>query len=114
MSKECDIAKKSSFFYNIKTITTISFISLLIAYFISVIYPTVDSLNLFSAATYSTRTNMATSGDSWKDAKSIYEFQAKDIDGNLVEMSRYKYAILVFRKFFSIFISITHTHIRII
>jgi hypothetical protein len=89
MAKEFEDVKKPSFFYNIKTILTISFIALLIAYLILVIYPTVGSLNLF-ASEYSTKKNMATSGDSWKNAKSIYEFQAKDIDGNLVEMSRYK------------------------
>ena len=33
---------------------------------------------------------MVSSNEFWKDAKTIYEFKAKDIDGNLVEMNRYK------------------------
>nr|WET17720.1 PHGPx [Brachionus calyciflorus] len=33
---------------------------------------------------------MAQGGDAWKNAQSIYEFSAKDIDGNLVDLSKYK------------------------
>ena len=89
MAKEFKNKPKSSYFYNIKTILTISFIALLIAYLILVIYPTASSFNIFSSE-YSTSVKMATSDDSWKTAQSIYDFQAKDIDGNVVEMSRYK------------------------
>ena len=32
----------------------------------------------------------AMSGDGWKNAKSIYEFTAKDIDGNDVSLEKYK------------------------
>lgn len=38
-----------------------------------------------------TKFDMAQENNSWKDAKSIYEFSANDIDGNLVELSKYKY-----------------------
>nr|AIL94180.1 glutathione peroxidase [Brachionus koreanus] len=37
-----------------------------------------------------TKSEMAEENNSWKQAKSIYEFSAKDIDGNLVELSKYK------------------------
>jgi hypothetical protein len=33
--------------------------------------------------------------DSWKNAKTIYEFSATDIDGNLVDLSKYKYIFSV-------------------
>ena len=32
----------------------------------------------------------AESKDSWKNAKSIYEFKANDIDGNEVSLEKYK------------------------
>jgi len=32
----------------------------------------------------------ASGDDSWKDAKSIYEFVADDIDGNSVNLTNYK------------------------
>jgi hypothetical protein len=28
--------------------------------------------------------------DAWKHAKTIYEFQAPDINGNIIELSKYK------------------------
>lgn len=37
-----------------------------------------------------TKFEMAQDNNAWKDAKSIYEFSAKDIDGNMVELSKYK------------------------
>jgi hypothetical protein len=33
---------------------------------------------------------MAEGGDNWKNAHSIYEFKAPDIDGNIVDLSKYK------------------------
>lgn len=33
---------------------------------------------------------MASSDESWKNAKSIYEFKAKDIEGNEIDLSKYK------------------------
>ena len=30
--------------------------------------------------------------DAWKNAKSIYEFEALDIDGNSVSLEKYRYA----------------------
>ena len=33
---------------------------------------------------------MAEGGDNWKNAQSIYEFKAPDIDGNIVDLSKYK------------------------
>jgi hypothetical protein len=32
----------------------------------------------------------AENNDAWKHAKTIYEFQAPDIDGKLVDLSKYK------------------------
>jgi hypothetical protein len=37
-----------------------------------------------------TQKTMATAIDSWKNAKSIYEFEAKDIEGNVIDLSKYK------------------------
>jgi len=37
----------------------------------------------------------ASGGDWWKNAKSIYEFGAKDIDGNEVSLEKYKGYVLV-------------------
>lgn len=37
-----------------------------------------------------TKFEMAQENNAWKDAKSIYEFSAKDIDGNVVNLSKYK------------------------
>lgn len=37
-----------------------------------------------------TKFEMAQDNNAWKDAKSIYEFSAKDIDGKEVELSKYK------------------------
>ncbi|KAL3209217.1 hypothetical protein MRX96_009218 [Rhipicephalus microplus] len=36
------------------------------------------------------RKTMATADDSWKDASSIYDFSAVDIDGNEVSLDKYK------------------------
>jgi hypothetical protein len=33
---------------------------------------------------------MAEGGDNWKNAQSIYEFKASDINGNIVDLSKYK------------------------
>jgi len=33
---------------------------------------------------------MAEGGDNWKNAQSIYEFKAPDIDGKIVDLSKYK------------------------
>jgi len=38
---------------------------------------------------------MSKDDDSWKTAKSIYEFSAKDIDGNEVSMEKYRGQILI-------------------
>lgn len=32
----------------------------------------------------------ASNDESWKNAKAIYEFKANDIDGNLIDLSKYK------------------------
>jgi len=37
----------------------------------------------------------ASDGDWWKNAKSIYEFRAKDIDGNEVSLEKYKGFVVV-------------------
>ncbi|CAN0220038.1 unnamed protein product [Lampetra planeri] len=40
------------------------------------------------------RPKIAESADPWKDAKSMYEFSAKDIDGNEVSLEKYKCGLL--------------------
>ena len=37
-----------------------------------------------------TTDEMAASNESWKNAKNVYEFEAKDIDGNVIQLSKYK------------------------
>ena len=54
-------------------------------------------LNLFKRE-LSTKSEMAADNESWKNAKNIYEFQAKDIDGNLVDMAKYKNRVLLIVK----------------
>jgi hypothetical protein len=47
---------------------------------------------------FGTPLKMATASDGkdWKNAGSIYEFQAKDIDGNDVSMEKYKgYVVII-------------------
>ena len=41
---------------------------------------------------------MVNSSESWKNATNVYEFQALDIDGNLVEMSKYQGRVLLIAK----------------
>jgi hypothetical protein len=38
----------------------------------------------------------AATDDAWQKANSIYDFQAKDIDGNNVDLSKYKLVLLLF------------------
>lgn len=46
----------------------------------------------FQNKTYSTLdTGYSEMGDEWKNAKSVYEFNVKDINGQDVSMEKYKY-----------------------
>ena len=47
-------------------------------------------LETFQQALSTNPNEMAEALNSWKTANSIYEFQAKDIDGNTVDFSKYK------------------------
>ena len=91
-----------NFKYLVASILVLSF-----AYFILVLNPSTSKL---TAQIFSTQTNtndlsqkpdkntdkMAESNaasdnsDNWKNAQSIYEFTAPDIEGKMVEMSKYK------------------------
>ena len=81
-----------------------SLLILCIAYFVVLAFdtsawPLATILNL-SKRGLSTQQdqNMANSGETWKNAQNIYEFQVKDIDGNVVEMSKYKDRVLLIVK----------------
>ena len=78
-------------YFNLKIIIT-SLIVICTAYLFLVIYPTANLKTILSDLfKRELSTKMATaSGESWKNAKTVYEFQAKDIDGNLVDLSKYK------------------------
>ena len=77
----------------------VSFLVLCIACVIFLAINTTGVLNNLFPATrlesvqqpISTHSNeMAEAQNSWKTANSIYEFQAKDIDGNTVDFNKYK------------------------
>ena len=85
MANKLENNEKPASSFNFKPIFMLSVIILSIAYLFLVLYP--SKIELFQKEI----TTMATSDESWKNAQSIYEFKATDIDGNLVEMSKYKY-----------------------
>ena len=77
-----------------------------VAYFVLVVYsPTTGKrlasslfsthINIDSSSSSSTKQQQPSSeemenNDSWKSATNVYEFSAKDIDGNVVNMDKYK------------------------
>ena len=93
-------AESSSFlknkFFNLKTFLA-SILVLSFAYLIVVFNKSITSSiegKLFfstnSAHNKQPDSEMAEGGDDWKNAKSIYEFKAPDINGNMVELEKYK------------------------
>jgi len=90
-------------FLNLKLFLT-SIIVLSFAYFILVFNSSISSTlekALFSTSSSNQFVNsnskeatvkeqMAEGGVDWKNAQSIYEFKAPDIDGNIVDLSKYK------------------------
>lgn len=90
-------------FFNLKRFFT-SIIVLSFAYFIVVFNSSISSSlekAFFSTSpvTQFTKTeskettvkdDMAEGGVDWKNAQSIYDFKAPDIDGNMVDLSKYK------------------------
>ena len=97
----------SSFkFISFKFTISFSFIIICIAYFILAYYKSLSASSLIynNKQLYSTNSNLnkredkennknmasSSSDETWKNAKSIYEFSANDIDGNKIELSKYK------------------------
>lgn len=88
-------SSRNSFSYRqILTYTSLIFLPILLSY---VIYHDLvlqqNSKILFASTSLfaTTNNNMAAANNDWKNAQSIYEFKAKDIDGNEVDFSKYKY-----------------------
>jgi hypothetical protein len=55
----------------------------------SFLIPTLSKQNLHTTD-QNQMAQSAENNDAWKHAKTIYEFQAPDIDGKLVDLSKYK------------------------
>lgn len=84
-----NIEKQSTNALRIKYLV-LSLIILCTACFLAYYSPLVQAqFGLFERQA-STNTMASASDDSWKTAQTIYEFKAKDIDGNLVDFSQYK------------------------
>ncbi len=86
---------KKSLVFSFKFLFT-SFFVLCNAYFVLAFFPQTNTLsflnNLFGISNFHTsKMASADSDQSWNTATNIYGFTAKSIDGDNVELSKYKY-----------------------